>query len=86
MITFCNSSPLGSRQAFRAWIFERLIALDLAGGDLRLVMIALLALLAGALAAAGNAWFETIATRALQGAKFAQRVTAADTMVAAGGR
>ena len=83
MTTLCNSSPLGSRQAFRAWMFERLIALDLAGGDLRLAMIALLA---GALAAAGNAWFETIATRALQGAQFAQRVTAADTMVAAGGR
>ena len=87
MTTLCNLSPLGSRQAFQrtlqAWIFERLITLNLAGGDLR---IAAIALLAGALAAAGNAWFETIATRALQGAHFARRVTAADTMVAAGGR
>jgi hypothetical protein len=45
-----------------------------------------IAFVAGALAAAGNDWFETIATRALQGAHFARRVTAADTMVAAGGR
>ena len=83
MTTLCNSSPLGSRQAFRAWIFERLISLNLASGDLR---VAAIALAAGALAAAGNAWFETIATRAHQGAQFARRVTAADTMVAAGGR
>ena len=80
MTTLCNSSPLGSRQAFRAWIFERLISLNLASGDLR---VAAIALAAGALAAAGNAWFETIAARALQGAQFARRVTAADTMVAA---
>jgi hypothetical protein len=83
MTTLCNSSPWGSRQAFQAWMFERLVTLNLASGDLRMVAIALVA---GALAAAGNAWFETIATRALQGAHFARRVTAADTMVAAGGR
>ena len=83
MTTLCNSSALSVRQAFQAWIFERLISLNLASGDLRLAAIALVA---GALAAAGNAWFETIATRALQGAQFAHRVTAADTMVAAGGR
>jgi hypothetical protein len=64
-------------------MFERLVTLNLASGDLR---VAAIALVAGALAAAGNAWFETIATRALQGAQFARRVTAADTMVAAGGR
>jgi hypothetical protein len=87
MTTLCNSSPLGSRQAFQrtlqAWVFERLFTLNLASGDLR---IAVIALLAGALAAAGNAWFEAIATRALQGAQFARRVMAADTMVATGGR
>jgi hypothetical protein len=87
MTTLCNSSPLGLRQAFQrtlqAWVFERLVTLNLASGDLR---IAVIALLAGALAAAGNAWFETIAARALQGAQFARRATAADTMVATGGR
>jgi hypothetical protein len=87
MTTLCNSSPLGSRQAFQrtlqTWIFERLVTLNLASGDLR---IAAITLVAGVLAAAGNAWFETIARRALQGAHFARRVTAADTMVAAGGR
>jgi hypothetical protein len=87
MTTLCNSSPLGSRQAFQRtlqiWVFERLVTLNLASGDLRMAAIALVA---GALAAAGNAWFETIARRALQGAHFARRVTAADTMVAAGGR
>jgi len=78
---------LGSRQALQrslqAWAFERLVALHLASGDLRLAAIALVA---GVLAAAGNAWFETIADRALQGAQFARRLTAADTMVAAGKR
>jgi hypothetical protein len=83
MTSLCNLSGLGSRQAFQAWAFERLIALNLAAGDLRFVMIALVA---GVLTAAANAWFETIASRALQGAQFARRVTAADTMVAAGGR
>jgi hypothetical protein len=87
MTTLCNSSPLGSRQAFQrtlqTWIYERLITLNLASADLR---IAAIALVAGALAAAGNAWFETIAARALQGAQFAKSVTAADTMVAAGRR
>ena len=82
MTTLCNSSAFSARQAFQAWIFERLITLNLASGDLRFAVIAF----AGALAAAGNAWFENIATRALQGAQFAQRLTAADTMVATGAR
>jgi hypothetical protein len=87
MTTLCSSNTFGVRQSFQrtlqTWMLERLITLNLAGGDLR---VAAIALVAGALAAAGNAWFETIATRALQGAQFARRVTAADTMVATGGR
>jgi len=83
MTTLCNSSPFGSVHAFQAWVFERLITLNLASGDLRFAAIALVS---GVLAAAGNAWFETIAARAHEGAQFARRVTAADTMVAAGGR
>ncbi len=91
MTTLCNLVGGGSRQSlqtwlqarFQTWVFERLIALNLASGDLRLAIIALVS---GALIAAGNAWFENIAARALQGAQFAGSVTAADTMVAAGER
>jgi hypothetical protein len=41
---------------------------------------------AGLLSHALNAAWKNTATRASQGARFAHRVTAADTMVAAGGR
>jgi hypothetical protein len=67
----------------QVWTYERLLTLNLASGDPRFAAIALVS---DVLAAAGNAWFETIAGRAHKGAKFAQSVTAADTMVAAGGR
>ena len=40
----------------------------------------------GLLSRALNAAWKNTATRASQGAQFAQRVTTADTMVAAGGR
>jgi hypothetical protein len=40
----------------------------------------------GLLSIALNAAWKNTATRASQGARFAQRVTTADTMVAAGGR
>ena len=83
MTTLCNLGAFGSLQSFQAWAFERLVALNLGSGDLRWAVVALVS---GALTAVGNAWFETIAARALQGARFARRVTAADTMVAAGGR
>jgi hypothetical protein len=83
MTTLYNSGAFGALQSLQVWAFERLVALNLSSGDLR---VAVVALVSGLLAAAGNAWFETIATRALQGAHFARRVTAADTMVAAGGR
>ena len=83
MTTLCNSGAFSALQTFQVWAFERLVALNLSSGDLRFAVVALVS---GLLAAAANAWFETIATRALQGAQFARRVTAADTMVAAGGR
>jgi hypothetical protein len=87
MTTLCNQGAFSSRHAFRrsvqVWAYERLLTLNLASGDPRSAAIALVS---GAMAAAGNAWFETIARRAHKGAKFAQSVTAADTMVAAGGR
>ena len=87
MTTLCNQGAFGSRHAFQrslqAWTYERLLTLNLASGDPRFAAIALVS---DVLAAAGNAWFENIATRAHKGAQFARRVTAADTMVAAGGR
>lgn len=83
MTGLCSSNTLSMRQAFQAWIVDRLITLNLTSGDLRMAAIAFVA---GALAAAGNAWFQTIAARALKGAQFVRRVTAADTMVAAGER
>ncbi len=82
MTTLCNSSG-SSLHALQAWAFERLVALDLASGDLRLAIIALLSRV---ITAAGNALFETIASRALQGARFAGGMAAADTMVAAASR
>jgi hypothetical protein len=61
------------------WAFERLASSDGAFGDLRVVIAALLSHLLNA------AWKNT-ADRACEGARFASRLTAADTMVAAGGR
>jgi hypothetical protein len=61
------------------WTFERLASSDGAFGDLRFVIAALLFQLLNA------AWRDT-ASRACEGARFAARLTAADTMVAAGGR
>ena len=91
MATLCNSGiggPLWRAQAsiqasIQTWAFHRLVRVDYAFGDLRSTIIALLA---ASLAAAGNTLAKTILRRAGQGALFAQRLTAADTMVAAGGR
>jgi hypothetical protein len=95
MTTLCNQGAFGSRHAFQrslhrsfqlsfqAWAYERLLTVNLGSGDPRFAAVALVS---GMVAAAGNAWFETIARRAHKGAKFAESVTAADTMVAAGER
>jgi hypothetical protein len=87
MTTICNSGtggPLLRAQALiHAWAIQRLIRVDYAFGDLRWTIIALLA---APLTAAGNALAESILRRARQGALFAHRLSAADTMVAAGGR
>ena len=90
MTTLCNQGAFGTRPAFQPrsiqrsvqlWAYERLLTLNLASSDPRSAAIALVS---DVVAAAGNAWFEIIATRAHKGAQFAERVTAADTMVAAG--
>ncbi|MGH6678586.1 MAG: hypothetical protein ACREDL_06555 [Bradyrhizobium sp.] len=87
MATLCNSGigiPLWRVQALvQAWACERLIMADCTSCDLRWSVITLLS---QALKAAVNALAETTLRRAFQGARFAQRITAADTMLAAGGR
>ena len=54
--------------------------LDSASGDPRLAIVALLS---QSLNAAGNTIVENIVGRAWRGARFAERLTAADTLVAA---
>ncbi|MGH6717312.1 MAG: hypothetical protein ACREDC_14085 [Bradyrhizobium sp.] len=87
MATLCNSGigiPLWRAQAsLRAWATERLILADCASGDLRWSLITLLSQV---LKAAVNALAENTLRRACQGARFAQGIAAADTMLAAGGR
>jgi hypothetical protein len=87
MTTLCNLGAGGSWQSLQtrigAFAFERLTTLNIASPDPRAAAIALLS---AALTAAANAWYENIAARAHAGARFTQRVTAADTMVAAAGR
>lgn len=87
MATLCNSDigiPLWRAQAsVQAWAYERLIMNDCASCDLRWSLVALLS---QALQAALNALAENTLRRAYRGARFAQGIAAADTMLAAGGR
>jgi hypothetical protein len=83
MTILCNSGIGVSLWRVQIWACNRLMPVDYAFGDVRL---AILGLVSHWLTAAGNAAFENIASRALQGARFARRLTAADTMVATGWR
>ena len=83
MTVLYNVAPFGSLWRVQIWACERLIALDLASGDFRLAIVALAS---HTLNAAWNSLYENIAGRAWQGARFAERMTTADTMVAAAGR
>ena len=78
MTVLYNVARFGSLWRVQIWACERLIALDLASGDFRLAIVALASHTLSA------AWKNT-AARASQGARFAHRVSAADTMVAAEG-
>jgi hypothetical protein len=73
-----NTGVSGPLWRAQIWASEHLAPPDYAF-DPRLAV-------AGLLSHALNAAWKTTATRASQGAQFARRVTAADTMVAAGGR
>jgi len=83
MSTLCNLGSTGSVQSLHAWALEHLIS---SGGAARDFRSAMAALASNLFTAAANTWVKRIACQALKGARFAQRMTAADTMVAAGGR
>jgi hypothetical protein len=83
MTSLCNSVIGASLWRVQIWACDRLMPLDYAFGDVRL---AILALVSHWPTAAGDAVVENIVARAWQGARFAHRFTAADTMVAAGWR
>jgi hypothetical protein len=78
-MTILENTPMsGPLWRAQIWASEHLNSPDYAF-DPRLAV-------ADLLSQALNAAWKTTATRAAQGARFAHRVTAADTMVAAGGR
>lgn len=87
MTILCSSGvggPLSRAHAsVLTFTFQHLAGLDCTFGDLRWAIVTLLS---HSLNAAGNSLVENIAGRAWQGARFAQRITAADTMMAAGER
>ena len=83
MTILCNSSISEPLWRAQVWACDHLTSLDSTSGDPRL---AILTLLSQSLNAAGNSIVKTIVGRAWRGARFAERLTTADTMVAAGGR
>jgi hypothetical protein len=83
MTILCNTGISEPLWRVQIWACDRLPSLDYAAGDLRLAIVVLLS---NWLNAAWNSLVENIAGRAWRGARFAERMTAADTMVAAGGR
>jgi hypothetical protein len=81
---FGQASPLWRLQAtLQSWSFARLVSFDLMFGDLRLVLAALLM---RSLVQAADAVVRHVMGRAWRGARFAESITAAATMVAAAGR
>jgi hypothetical protein len=77
------AAPLWRARNWHAWAFNRLLSLDLTVGDLR---VALAAMMARLLLQAADALVRHVMGRAWQGARFAENITAAATMVAAAGR
>ena len=82
MTTLCNSAICEPLCRVQIWACDHLASLDAASGDPRLAIVTLLS---QSLNAAGNSIVKNIVSRAFRGARFAERLTAADTMVAAGG-
>ncbi|RXH01521.1 hypothetical protein [Bradyrhizobium zhanjiangense] len=80
---FGPAGPLWRAQMWQARAFSRLVSLDLMAVDLR---FAFASAVARSLIQAADALARHIMSRAWQGARFAEDITAAATMVAAAGR
>ncbi|SDI30865.1 hypothetical protein SAMN05216338_102060 [Bradyrhizobium sp. Rc2d] len=80
---FGPAGPLWRVQMWQARVFSRLVSLDLMAVDLR---FAFASVVARSLIQAADALARHIMSRAWQGARFAEDITAAATMVAAAGR
>ena len=85
---FGPAGPLWRPQVFQAriwqtWAFNRVVSLDLMAVDLRLVLATVVA---RSLVQAADALVRHVMGRAWRGARFAEDITAAATMVAAAGR
>ncbi|MBR0784673.1 hypothetical protein [Bradyrhizobium iriomotense] len=74
------AAPLWRAQLWQARAFGRLVSLDLMAVDLR---FALASVVARSLTQAADALVRHVMTRAWRGARFAEDITAAATMVAA---
>ncbi|QPF91281.1 hypothetical protein [Bradyrhizobium commune] len=70
-------------QLWSSWAFGRLVSLDLMAVDLR---FALASVVARSLVQVADALVRHVMARAWRGARFAEDITAAATMVAAAGR
>ncbi|MET4388292.1 hypothetical protein ABIB73_004055 [Bradyrhizobium sp. F1.4.3] len=84
---FGPAGPLWQAQAFnvqawQAWAFSRLVSLDLMAVDLRLVLVSVVT---RSLMQAADALVRHVMSRAWRGARFAEDITTAATMVAAAG-
>ncbi|MBR0842960.1 hypothetical protein JQ607_22385 [Bradyrhizobium liaoningense] len=75
-------TPAWPVQAWHGWAFGRLVSPDLMVSDLR---VALATVVARALVQAADALVRHVMGRAFRGARFAEDITAAATMVAAAG-
>jgi len=82
MTTLCNSGISEPLCRVQIWAWDHLASLDSISGDPRLAIVTLLS---QSFNAAGNSIVKNILDRAWRGARFAERLTAADTMVTAGG-
>jgi hypothetical protein len=80
---FGPAAPLWRTQMWSNWAFCRLVSLDLMAVDLR---FALASVVTRSLIQAANALARHVMGRAWRGARFAEDITAAATMVAAAGR
>jgi len=80
---FGPAGPLWRTQLWSTWAFGRLVSLDLMAVDLR---FAFASVVTRSLIQAADALARHFMGRAWRGARFAEDITAAATMVAAAGR